>query len=364
MQTTLGQLSLAAGELVIVDCGLLGAWDGHAHMTAARAAAGSDHRLSFGGVQGVVLGGLAAETALVQATPRPDGSGWLHVDIVLGELRSASKATLVGSVLVDGAPLLVGELGALDAWAPDQSQDGLADVAFWGQDAAAVAAEVGAPTLPEGVFGWADMPADQAGQWVAWLEQHKASTGRRFATDHRPHDHHFAAMALVRTSPAEAGMVEVGGARCVVFSTRQGDGLFPVFALRSAEGELVAVRIALSGEHGLPRDGGPPPELPPDPVAAAGTAVKQAAVNQAHSMAQSALRRAFYTRVKRVLPRWAWPLLPDGKTGWGERAAKLGKEKLIGAAVGCAFTGCLGLVIGGGLLGLAAWIGWTVYRSL
>lgn len=365
MQTTLGQLSLASGELVVVDCGLLGDWDSAAHLPAARAAAGGDHRLRFGGVEGVVLGGLAPATAMVQATPRPDGSGWLHVDVVLGELRQARSAEPLGRVLVDCARLLVGELGALEAWGHDQSQDGLADVAFWGRDAAAVAAEVGAPRLPEeGVYGWADMPLDQAEQWVAWLDQHKAGTGRLFAADFRPHDHHFKAMALVRASPAEAGMVEVAGARCVVFSTRQGDGVFPVFGLRSATGELVAVRIALSGEHGLPEGGAPPPELPPDPAAAVGAAVKQAAVNQAHSMAQSALQRAFYTRVKRVLPRWAWPLLPDGKTGWGERAAKLGKEKLIGAAVGCAFTGCLMVFIGGGLLGLFAWIGWTVYASL
>jgi hypothetical protein len=53
-------------------------------------------------------------------------------------------------------------------------------------------------------------------------------------------------MSQVRASETGSGTVDVGGARILFTQTSWGDGFFPVFADRDAEGELVAIRVLLA----------------------------------------------------------------------------------------------------------------------
>ena len=73
--------------------------------------------------------------------------------------------------------------------------------------------------------------------------------GYKFATDFRPHSHHFLAMKQVRTTPTESGTVEVGGARVCIFMTSWGDGFFPVYRDVDARGRLVRVCIDLGNDE-------------------------------------------------------------------------------------------------------------------
>jgi hypothetical protein len=62
-------------------------------------------------------------------------------------------------------------------------------------------------------------------------------------------------MRQVRASETGSGTIEVGGARILFTLTSWGDGFFPVYADRDAEGELVAVRVAFDmGRPGIPGD--------------------------------------------------------------------------------------------------------------
>jgi len=52
----------------------------------------------------------------------------------------------------------------------------------------------------------------------------------------------------VRASDTESGTVNVGGADILFTMTSWGDGFFPAFADCDADGNLVAVRVALTEE--------------------------------------------------------------------------------------------------------------------
>jgi hypothetical protein len=66
-----------------------------------------------------------------------------------------------------------------------------------------------------------------------------------FATDFRPHSHHYYAMRQVRSTPTESGMIDVGGARMCVFMTSWGDGIYPVVCDLDENGLLLRVRLEL-----------------------------------------------------------------------------------------------------------------------
>lgn len=338
-----GQVVVSSGDLVVLDCGLLGAWRQAAHYASARTAARLGGQFSFEGAVGVALGGLPSGTYRVEGEADASGRRWLYLEVVLQPGAVAVSANRLGAVGVDCARIMFADLGALAHWQHDVSRDGMADVAFWGADAASVAAELQASMLPEGVYGWPGLPEVNARQWVTYLEQRKAQ-GRKMAVDYRPHDHHYLAMALVRASPVETGMVTVGDTTCLVASTRQGDGMFDVYALLDAQGQKVGLRVDFAGQgvtFGAPAA---TPNLPPDPTTAAKAALAEGAKSIVTQKLESAARREMWNRVRGVLPRSLWPLLPDGKRDFKTRAADLGKETVAGIVAGCLFTGCFALI--------------------
>ncbi len=196
------------------------------------------------GVPVVALGGLPRDRPLpVLAT----GAG--IVVSVDPASASVTKSVELGEIRVDWARLLFGDADALTAWRHDEPVDGLADVAFWGAAEEAAAAEFAAPELGEpgedGVKGWTGLPMPDAMRLAGALFDWKdADPRRRLMVDFRPHSHHWQVMRAVRASPAEAGTVEVGGARVLCAMTGQGDGWFPVSAELDPTGRLVAVRVS------------------------------------------------------------------------------------------------------------------------
>jgi len=94
----------------------------------------------------------------------------------------------------------------------------------------------------------AEAKADRAAQLKSenkWL----------LATDLRPHSHHFDALAAARASPSSAGVLEVGGARVLLFFTSWGDGVYPVYLDADQDGRPVQIRIQLApAESKAPSD--------------------------------------------------------------------------------------------------------------
>jgi hypothetical protein len=177
--------------------------------------------------------------------------GWRQIRIGLLDDEAAATRPL-GNIRVDYARFAFADADALGSWVHNRPLDGLADLVFWGGDAAEIAAESGARrtgTPGEDCYGWSNLPVrDAYARAVALDERRKAAPPRRFAFDFRPHSHHWQVMAGVRASENEAATIAVGGARVMMAMTSIGDGFFPVRLDLNAAGMPVAVRITVTSD--------------------------------------------------------------------------------------------------------------------
>jgi hypothetical protein len=199
------------------------------------------------GIPVVAMGGLPADRSLpVEAERFEDGWRWQRVVVADAP---AVRSEMLGYVAVDWARLAFADADALASWQHTMTIDGLADVIFWGLVAEEAAAVHQAGDL-DGQFGWEDLPVREAAhRFQVLTEWQEADPGRRMKVDFRPHSHHWQVMADVRASDAEAGVIDVGGARLMFAMTSWGDGWFPVRADYDADGGLVAVRVELVSEE-------------------------------------------------------------------------------------------------------------------
>ena len=155
------------------------------------------------------------------------------------EYTHRQRPEQVGHAAVDYARLMFADADALGAWQHEKPLDDMAHFGFWGRDAARAASLTDAPKLSDGHFGWVNVPAADAAKKGVQVEDVKSTYGMKFATDFRPHSHHFAVMEQLRASPTESGTLRVGGATVCGFATRWGDGIFPVYRDLAADGRLV-----------------------------------------------------------------------------------------------------------------------------
>ncbi|MEV4641039.1 hypothetical protein AB0J80_27225 [Actinoplanes sp. NPDC049548] len=177
------------------------------------------------------------------------GGQWGWREIRIGFREDTAVATRpLGEIGVDFARFVFADADALGSWDHHRPLDGLADVVFWGRDAAAIAA--GPTDTPgEDVQGWLNLPVrDAYARALALDHRRQADPPRMFAFDFRPHSHHWQVMADVRASDHEAAGIEVGGARLMMAMTSVGDGFFPVHLDVDAAGVPVAVRITVTGD--------------------------------------------------------------------------------------------------------------------
>ncbi len=178
---------------------------------------------------------------LGQRMDEPESHRWRAVTIECRPELPVTRQEVLGEVMVDRARLIVADVDALGAWVHETSLDGKADLVFWGKDAESAAATLSAPLQPEGVYGWTDLPLDEAIARSAAVE----ALGLQLSVDFRPHSHHYQLMAQVRASQSESGTLTVGGAQLCGFMTTWGDGMFPVARELGPGGELVRIRIDL-----------------------------------------------------------------------------------------------------------------------
>jgi hypothetical protein len=215
--------------------------------------------VEFHGMWAVAVSGVPRDRSLrVMGERMPAGSNegrWRRVWIEFrgGEVASTRE---VGHVLVDEARLLAVDADALGAWDDRNSQDGKADLVFWGRDAAAVAAEVEASPIQfageAGLFGWADLPFDEA-RGLAQRVHALRSESRKFALDFRPHTHHWQVMRSVRATQTESGVLDLCNSQLCMFMTTWGDGAFPVEADLDASGQILRLRIEVGCDKTVER---------------------------------------------------------------------------------------------------------------
>ena len=218
--------------------------------------------LEFFGVRAPVIAGVPTDAHFTVAGVRmrePElADRWRWVGIQLGEGEHARSET-VGEVFVDEARLMLADADALLEWCHEDSLDGLADFVFWGLDAGRAAAAHGAQALEGGELGWLDLPVVEAAQRGLAVEESREREGWAFATDFRPHSHHYEALRQMRASPNGAGTVVVGGAKMCAFLTSWGDGAFPVSVELDGDDRLVRLLIDLGNDETVARLRQPPP---------------------------------------------------------------------------------------------------------
>lgn len=256
-----------------------------------RALAAIDHgggagELTFHGVWACAVGGLPSRELPVfgeRMPSGPDADRWRRVWVQLGDAAPVASSQLVGTVGVDEARLMFGDLAALDDWGHEELLDGLADVVFWGADAPALASELDAASLPtvedtpsSGVasperqgwlrrtvgalrsarpriarsppqYGWKDLPIDEAVRLGERVDEAR-DQGRRVAVDFRPHTHHWQLLTQVWNSPFEAGTISLSGAQLFGFMTSWGDGIYEVLLERDAQKRPLRLSVELGTE--------------------------------------------------------------------------------------------------------------------
>jgi hypothetical protein len=215
----------------------------------AMAHGGGAGAVQFYGLSAVAVGGVPRDRLLpILGEWMPSGpymGCWRRVSI---ELRDGVVANTrsIGDVFVEAARFMAVDADALGAWDDDKTQDGEADIVFWGRDAALVAEELGAPAVEDGgqsdVLGWTNLPLDDALDLARRIDAIHAGE-RKFAFDFRPHTHHWQVMRDVRATSTQSGVLDLAGARLCMFMTTWGDGAFPVEIDRDAAGQILRVRI-------------------------------------------------------------------------------------------------------------------------
>lgn len=206
----------------------------------------------FHGTWAVAVRGLPTDDPLIILGRRfepggPNDGRWksVWVEVLPGDPTTSEEA---GQVMVEEARLMFADPSALSGWRNDEPYDGLADLAFWGRDAATVAEQVEAGVLEEDadgetVFGWADRPYDELVALGPMLDEYQEDPDLVFALDFRPHDDHYRILNQARSSSTGSGTAIVDGLDVTGFFTSWGDGAFPVFCDRLADGSLCRVRV-------------------------------------------------------------------------------------------------------------------------
>lgn len=216
---------------------------------AERAAVAGAGAFWMGGLEAVVVGGLDGEREYELFI---DYAEWgpevgYRPNVVTIEIDAAFEVAAsneLGVVMVDWARLMVVDPTVMSLWRHEKASDGLCDVAFWGRDAAEAAGAVGAQSLTDDVYGWPNLPLESLPPEVERLQAWRVENPEKIIrTDVRPHSHHWE--ILTQAAQGEGGTITLGDALVTGFFSNWGDGAFPVFADRAADGSLVAVRIIL-----------------------------------------------------------------------------------------------------------------------
>ncbi len=230
----------------------------HRERVTRAVARGGAGGVQFQGIWAVAAGGVPADQPLrvlgERRAEEPYAGRWHRVWLECRPGGRIARSEKVYDVMVDEARLMFGDADALGAWRHDEPLDGRADFLFWGADAAKAARRLRAPeAAEEGTFGWVDLPAAEAERHAGRVAGLRERMGWGFATDYRPHSHHWGVMRQVRTSATDSGTVDVGGARVCGFMTTWGDGIYPVYRDLDRAGRLVRLRVELGGPETVER---------------------------------------------------------------------------------------------------------------
>lgn len=254
-EEVLGTFRSRSGQLAIVDFGLMGGWSkkvGSAVSKLISRGGGVSRSLDGGNV--VALGGLPVGPLPVVGVRNGRGRWsklWKHLDLQLGTAAVASTED-VGEVFIERARLMFADPKVLGAWEHEDTLDGLADIVFWGRDAARLGKAVGAKRRGD-EWRLANLPLEDAKAKYAELGELVVSKDWFVRAEPREHDHHFLLLEAAGASRTGAGTLELSGSTLLGLLVDSGDGAFPVQRCFDAKGRLTAVRVVLGTQEALER---------------------------------------------------------------------------------------------------------------
>ncbi|MFF5970191.1 hypothetical protein ACFY7C_01570 [Streptomyces sp. NPDC012769] len=239
--TGLGEVTAPSGVLVLGMAGGIGVWPELGRPLSERAreaaAAGGGH-LRDGLCEAVAVPARADGTLTVRAATEPSVFdeepviSVLEVELGVPWPDGAGDAPVrLGDLPVDRCGTVVGDAVALDAWTglADESDDGLADLAYWGRHVDAAHAHFGGERMTPGddggPCGWLDLPVAEAERKAAaleaWTREHHQGRGLVWSVDAHTDFHRF--QRAGRDHPLEAGRIEVAGCRVLGIGWNPGD---------------------------------------------------------------------------------------------------------------------------------------------
>ncbi|KAA2252862.1 hypothetical protein F0L68_34425 [Solihabitans fulvus] len=236
---TVCDVTVRSGTLVVCDPGYLFEWEQNPERTkaaaveAANGGGGAFHREY---VSGVAIPVPRDRSFLVQLRLEPDERTPSAIELVLSSLETASEDE-IGPVSVDCARVIFADAEGLTSWKHEEPLDGLADVAFWGRHKDRARQAFGGDDLPDGTFGWSDLPVTVAVARLKDLQSWVSAEldGRGVVADLRPHSDHYRLLESGKASPWGAGQLTVGGELMCGVLLESGDGQYPVTVSRSAD---------------------------------------------------------------------------------------------------------------------------------
>lgn len=208
----------------------------------------------FNGITGVAIDNIPKDKELdVVATKMHESEfedNWKDVIVKINQ-GPVAKSIPVGICSVDWARLIIADLDSLADWKHEEALDGKADFVFWGRDAETIATKYDAPKIDDGNYGWKDLPVDEIAKIGKKIEtESRTNPDLKFATDFRPHSHHFLMMEQLRSSDTDSGMLSItNDDTACAFHTLWGDGFFPVFCDIDSNGKVMQIRIELGSEE-------------------------------------------------------------------------------------------------------------------
>jgi hypothetical protein len=229
------------------------------HLQRARSALAAGDGLGiaqYAGMWAVVAGGFPQGTRLsVEATPMPPGEfagRWQRIELTdeSANVNENTKLTSreVEGVMVDYGQFLFSDLDAFGEFRMWHSLDGLGDYVIWGVDAPALAAELQAPELTGGEYGWKDLPLDELKAHVRPVAKAIEDRKLRVNQDYRPHCNLEVLNAQVRRGHPHAGTLTLADSSVVGMDNSWGDGIFAVTRHTDPAGRVVRVTMELATE--------------------------------------------------------------------------------------------------------------------
>jgi hypothetical protein len=211
----------------------------------------------FNGIDAIVINNIPVGVDLpVYGNRMAEGeyaTHWRNIFLQVRPAEQIDKTTRIGTVSVDRGRLMFVDPLALAHWQHEQPIDGKADFVFWGKDAASVATTFNAGHLPEGAYGWMNQPVEQTVEMGLAVEDYRQNSNLKFATDFRPHSHHYELMKQIRAAETESGTLQLDHTLTCAFMTSWGDGFFPVLTDLNAAGDTVRIRIELGTDETIKR---------------------------------------------------------------------------------------------------------------